>query len=520
MSRAARAQLAAELAAELAPRGEVNIYAGSDYDEELHAKIIEILSYEGRRLSVIAGRRFGKSYNVSLLALSRFLDLMQQWDDEVKRGEREPWSGLTQTKAQDVRQWKLDAVRFNIVTYSVEQYEVIRTYIRWHLRQTGAECYLHPNPDLHRTDRGREMWFQLGEAAGCIQFRCASQDAQLVGDKCHILWIDECGLVENSSFHSLQPLLWEFEGYLFLSGTPRLGEDHWFTRECMKGLPDDHPMANQQVVERDPTCHTVHATALDAYSERTREQAARELEDYGPESLYAKLMILADWRLPSLFIYDNWKTDIHVRTFTVSQRGVATLQRKGRDPVELPRWDAVYGAIDWFEGYHPGGGVCIYYWAKNPLNEDDSRPLLAVAAECHGKYAYTTEPGGWWAHFRGMDDAHRPFKWFADPHNPRLILEAQKLGLFCYGADAADKLGRIGLIHGLLHWTETLEPALVVSAACPVAARQFGGYQRQIARYTGEVKEEPKQYDDALLDALAFVVGEIVAPLAIGGGAA
>jgi hypothetical protein len=495
----------------------VNIYSGSEYDPELHKKILEVLTYDGKFLNVIAGRRFGKSFNVSLLVLSTFLRMLREWDDEVAAGAKEPWSGLDLWAAQDVRQTKVDALRCNVVTYSVEQYEVIQSYIRWHLRKTGADVYLHPNPDLHRTDRSREIWCQYNRVAGVIQFRCASQDRQLVGDKCHLLWLDECGLIANSSFMALSPLLWEYEGYLFCSGTPELGEDHWFTKRCIAGLPDEHPWANRDVAKRDPKQKTIHATALDAYSLTTREQAAKELADYGADSVYAKLYILADWRLPSLFVYDNWDSKRHVASFTVSERGTYELQW-GERKVTLPRPDGIYGGIDWFEGVAPGGAIVVYYWSRNPLNKEDSRALLVIADEHHGREAYTDE--GWWGILSSMDHRHHPFRWFADPHNPRLIREAKSRGLIIYGADAADKLGRIGLIHGHLTCSADREPALVVASKCPVMAGQFSGYQRKISRFTGEVQEEPRQYNDALLDSLAFIVGEIVAPMTMAGGAA
>jgi len=482
----------------------------------------EILSWDGKGTIVwVAGRRVGKTHNFSALLLKLFLTGLYEDYKQIKEGKKTSWLGTKQTRAQDIRLFQDGIRKANVITATTDQYQIVQSYIRTRLALSGHDKYLHTNEDLVRCDRGREMWFKMGKAGGVIKFRCASQAKQLQGDSAQIIWIDEAGLIDNTSYYALRPMLWEHKGATMLSGTPDLDESHFFTKIAVSGLPDDDPrvrkaMGAGRIEEKKEDVLTYLTTSLEAFLPKVREESKKDLEEYGSDSLFVRQFILADWRIPGVYIFDNWDPAIHMVSWREVREGIR-VKLRGKE-VDLPRPDKVIGGKDWFQGVADGGYVVAYYWSSNPLEGRHSkRPLLLVVGEGHGKHRYTND--GWWGMMMADQEKYGVQKWLADPSDKMYCLEARRAGLHLVPASNPHKLGRVGAIRDLLHSSDKVEPAILISGTCPTLIYQINKYQRKISKWTGEVSEEAKQENDDLIDSLAYIVGSIYSYVVLGGGA-
>jgi hypothetical protein len=172
------------------------------------------------------------------------------------------------------------------------------------------------------------------------------------------------------------------------------------------------------------------------------------------------------------------------------------------------------GVKDWaYSDTGDGAVVVLHVWHRNPLAPDDrTRPLIvAVADECSSR-PYTAGPGGW---YQAMAELRRSLGlryWIADPSRHELLKAAArhvaKIGPV-RAASKADKAGRIVLVQSLLHHGEGVAPALYISRDCTALQSQIPAYRRKFKR-SGEVADEPYDYNDHALDCLAFAAGHLM----------
>ena len=494
-------------------------YTGYKYSEKHHKFHLGIARETKNKIVVCAARRAGKSFSLAQKLLNTLFQKMVAKNEAISDGKEKPWGGLNCKRAEDARRYQGDGVvKAVIVTASQSNYQEIANYLWEILTNTGCNTYLHPNQEMWRRDRGRETWFQIGKSAGVIKFRVSVQASQLVGGKADILWLDECGFIDNDTYNTLIPLIWEVgkDGIVWLSGTPSQGDDHFFSRAAMRGLPPKHPRANQSVVKHDPEWATFLATAFDAYSPNVRQEAAKEVLAYGKTASHIKKFVYGDWRSEGRLVFDEFHTDRHMIVLHGDARGYSVNLDGKR--ILFPRWDSSYLAHDWYRGEALGGLLAVYVWRKNPLNKDDPRPFVYITEEEVGNYSYTND--GWYKKMKRMSARHSPLHLMVDPFSPDLIAHAKRQIWNVKEGSSRKKEPRLSLISSLIHYNDeiNLEPALMVSPSCKHMIRQLSNYKRAIDRQ-GNIKVETVQYDDSLIDALAYIVPEIMtAELTFRGG--
>lgn len=502
--------------------GDVELYQGLSYLSPDHLKHVEILGCDSRIICICAGRRFGKTFTTGLAFLGRFLDRLRELAERVEAGDADPWPGIGMTRRQARRQ--LDAaIQGVVVAPSQKHLDEIRGNLESRIYASGADVYLHPDRHLASHERPGEMWFVIGRAAGVIRFFVGSRAAQLVGSRASVLWLSESADLPDIVYRSVKPLLWEHKADVFAEGTPAFDESHWFTLLAISGLPDKHERISRKTrkrTPRDPEVTTFLATSLEAYSLKAREEAKRDLEASGEDSLYARQQILGDWRMPSLYVF-RWLPNRHLAT-VMRSRGQWHVKPQGGELKRIVERPIVIGGIDWFRGTAPAGGCVQAVWPINPLSpvdEDgdpiDPRPLVITVAEASTDKENPSNED-LTKRLLYLQDQWEVDAWYQDPFSPKITAAASEQGLVIADTDASEKKGRLALIERLLHCTTDREPAYYCSTSCPTMAEQIAGY-RWATKRDGTPTGRPKQYNDWLIDGLAYVVPHTGAILSAGG---
>lgn len=457
-------------------------------------------------LAIDGGRRFGKSYVaaacVAKRAAIRHSELMRQ----VRHGERKPWVGAGM-KPKVARHMPPD-VDVVCLTPMAKHQEQCRSYIMSYFNGTRAR-FIHPGIGL--SDGGKQFWLYYGGVTTRFRFVTASSVSAVVGTSIDILWIDEAGLMAEMIVRPALPLLWEKNGELICSGTPELGVEHWFSTMCVRGLPKDHPRAMPDAITPDPDYTTIIGSSYEAFDPLVRKRAEADAALLG--SAWEAQWILGDWRLPDLYVYDEWREQDHVVDYDHETHTLAG--RTLRPP------DKIIGVKDFaYSTTNPGGAVVYHVWMQNPLDtEDKVRPLVIAVADIQKAQEYTQE--GWWGDLQEMTDDYKVQVWYVDPSREELVRAIRrtgKLGVPVLKGSKKDKSGRIVLVRALLHVGTRVTPygdpvrtlpAFFVTRNCRHLRREFPKY-RYATNAKGEVQNAPIDDDDHVLDCCAFLVSKIM----------
>lgn len=448
------------------------------------------------RINLVGGRRLGKSYVAAGKFLSRVFGRVHVAAEQIRRGEREPWEGLKVRPSvarqldPDVESWvvaprelHLNRCRANILSYF-----------------GGARSRLL-YPGIALADSGRQLWLQSGGVAARIRFAVAGSVAGMVSTGVHELWVEESGLTENQVIAALDPVTWEYGGHRISTGTPHLGTEHWFTKAILSGLDPKHPFFEPGLVEPDPGSISFVGTSYDSPLSEVREAAKAAEKTAG--KTWSAMWIYGDWRIRDAYIYGEYDPQIHLARYdhrTFSLNGA-----------RMRRPNLVLGVKDWaYSDTRPGALVVLHVWLRNPLSTGDrTRPLVVVVDDRREVLPYTKE--GWYGVMAELRREYGIHYWIADPSRHELIKAAAK-HLASIGpvrpAPKPDKAGRIVIVQSWIHHEDGVPPALYVSDRCKILPREIPAYRRAFAR-SGEMKEEPYQYDDDCLDCLAFAAGHL-----------
>ena len=463
----------------------------------------QIIRDPARVVVACCGRRVGKTYIGAYWVAKRLHGLMAARAARVEAGEAER-NRSEQYAARIARYLPPDILGW-IVAPAEKHLDEARGYLLQLYAQPGWDEYLHPAFPGGIYDRGHQLWLHYGGVCARLDFVPASSEGRLVSKGLDLLWIDEAGFMDNARYQALKPATMDRRADMLVTGTPDLGDDHFFTRLAKAGLPDGHERADPTVA-RNPEISTYIAdTVRHAALPEARAEALKEAEFWGER--WAARWIYADWRMRGRHVYDEWSPDHHVIHYRI--RGPAWWLGRTR----LPRPDTVLGSVDWSGGASPGAVVILHIWRQNPLSDADPRPMIVVAADHQGYEAYSDD--GWWGILRSLERKWGVDRWVGDPSSPRLIKEANDAGIWMEPAHTADKIGRIHQVAALLHHAPAaaegdaaIRPALYVSRRCEQTARQFAEYAWQTTRQ-GEILDRPRQYNDHCLDAIAQAIPEI-----------
>ncbi len=500
---------------------EINILEGLTYSRSQHAKHLEVLACLSRIVVLCLGRRWGKTYTAGLKFLTKFMVKLQERAEAIEAGELEPWAGLGLPRQRARRQLE-GVVQAVVVSPARKQLDEIRGNIESRLTASGAHIFLHPDRHLSFHERPAESWFVMGGAAGVIRYYVGSRVAQLVGSKTAILWLNECGELDDMIWRSVKPLLWEEAADVIAEGTPAFDESHWYTQLAVSGLPDGHERADRKIAPRNEDVTTYLGDSTEAYSARAREEAQRDLEASGPDDIYTRWQIKGDWRLPGMYVF-GWKPDRHLATVTGS-RGIWNIKPLGGSSTHrVTEQPIVMGGIDWFRGTAPAGGLVIAVWPQNPLSpltKDgepvDPRPLMIALDEMSTQKGEQYSDDAFIGRLVALQELWDVDVWYQDPFSPKLTTLAKGQGLAVADTDPAEKLGRLALLGRQLNCNEELEPALYVSLRCKAFADQLTRY-RWARKRDGTPTGKPIQYNDWLIDGAAYVVPHTGAALTSGG---
>lgn len=476
----------------------INIFRGLTYKKSTHAWHLSVLECKSKIICLCAGRRTGKTFTASLVFLDRILNLLKDRENLVKQHKEKPWSGLGLSRRK-ARLCGQDALQALVIAPSLKHLESIQGLLENRIRQANCVSLYHSDPFLAHSERPLQNWFVYGKSALCINYCVASRDEQLRGTRASLVWIDECGEVPDRTWSTVQPLTWETNGSQILSGTPSGDESHWFTRMAISGLPIGHERRTIDIpANPNVTCFIGSACDV-AYSPDVRAQAKREVISSGEDSVYTRLEIHGDWRIPSLLAFPEWNADKHICRVDRS-RGIWVLRTQS-ETISIPRQpDRVLGGIDWYRGDSPAGHLIVAVW--NLKNESDSRLLcLVLDEETVDKTSYADD---YFIKLRNLQTKWVVNGWYADPSSPNLILAARKY-IAMKETDNKDKLGRIALIQRQLHWNSNLSPKLLISSECKTTCDQLANYRHQRDR-EGNARMLYIQENDWFIDALAYVV--------------
>lgn len=497
------------------------LYRGLEYDPFLHSRHIEVLKSTSRILCICAGRRWGKTFTAGLKFIDLFLDRLFAIADRVEAGLASPWPGLHMSRRQARRQLET-AIQGVVVAPSQKHLDEIRGNLEARLYTSGACAYLHPDRHLAAHERPSEMWFVIGRAAGVIRFFVGSRAAQLVGSRASVLWLSECADLSDLVWRSVKPLMWEHKADVIAEGTPAFDEAHFFTTLAISGLPDGHERANRKLALRNEEVETHLATSLEAYSVTAREEAKKDVEASGEDSLYALQQIFGDWRMPSNYVF-GWKPDRHLVT-VMRSRGQWHIKAQNGDVFRITDRPIIMGGIDWFRGSAPAGAVVDAVWPINPLSPVDKetgqpvdpRPLVVALDEVSTEKGATYSDEDYIAKLVRLQQLWGVARWYQDPFSPKLTSLAKSRGLVIANTDPREKLGRLALLGRLLHCTSDIGPAFLCSTKCRVLAEQIEGY-RWARKRDGTPTGKPIQYNDWLLDGQAYIMPHTGASLSSGG---
>jgi hypothetical protein len=468
----------------------------------------EIVEAETRIVVACCGRRVGKTWVGVLWTIDRICQRVARRLEEIRDGKARRWEGLGKS-AKVAKFLQPDILVWCVAPRETHLDDAKSQFLR--LFTGDWSRFLHPAFDGGLYDRGHQLWLLFSGVCVRIDFVPAASEARMVSKGLDIVWIDEAGFVPNDRFRALKPATMDRKSDILATGTPSLGDSHWFTRLAASGLTSDHERYNAHISEKDPEVTTFIAdTFTHAALPEARTEAIREEAFWGKD--FADLWLRADWRTKGRHVFPMWRPDLHVVQYTTG-RG----WRVGGRP--LPRPDHVWGAVDWSGGAAPGAATVVHVWRRHPLSPLDPRPLMVIVEDSQGKQAYTDD--GWWGILRSLDQRWGVDRWVGDPHSPHLITQARGAGLYVEPGPHADKAGRINVVAGLLHHdpSKSVSPALLVSDRCTHVPRQFAQYSWRVSR-DGAVQDQPRQYDDHCLDCIAMLAGEIVSGsggIAIGG---
>ena len=449
------------------------------------------------KINVVGGRRLGKTYVGAAKFLARVFGRMGKMGADVRAGKRKPWAGIGLKPSMarqldpDVEAWvvaprelHLNRCRANILGYFKGQ----------------ASRLVHPK--LKLADSGRQLWLLSSGVSARIRFVVAGSVLSMVSAGIHEAWIEECGLTDGAIIGALGPATWEHGESQIRTGTPALGTEHWYTREVLRGLDPSHPYYVKDVVERDARVTTISGSSMDSPLEQVRKAA--EAAKKTNSKAWGALWVDGDWRAQDVYIYSEFDPNLHVIDYDPIRRKLGH--------VSLRRPDLVLGVKDWaYTETSDGAIVCLHVWHRNPLDEkDQTRPLIVAVDDFCGAMPYTVK--GWYGKMSEFRSTYHIRKWIADPSRHELLRSAGKhirrIGPI-YPAPKEDKPGRITLVQSLLHHQEGVAPALYISKRCQALQRQMPNYRRKFTALGG-VSDDPYDYDDHVLDCLAFAAGYLM----------
>jgi hypothetical protein len=456
----------------------------------------DVFHCDAQVIAVCAGRRVGKTH----VGAPKFFtwhheDLDQLWVD-VAEGRRPRWrgEGMARHNASRIR----PDVEYWVIAPMEEHLEEIKGELL--LMYTGdGERWKHPIiGGLY--NKGKELWTWQDGVCGRYRFKCAARESSAVSKGTRAIWIEEAGLLDNSYYNALSPVTWDFGARMLCTGNPSLSESHWFTQLSKRGLRPEHERYDPKMGHDDAVRTFIADTIHHAYLESARDNALKELRYRGP--LWAARWIFADWRQRIRNVYREWTPGVHV---------VPVRKRRwwevGPHTIKVPP-DEIIGLVDWSGGTAPGAAVICWLWRDNPIVPDDPRPLIVAIWDYEGHDAYADH--GWWGILREAEARHGVDKWVPDPHDPTLVKAMKKAGFTVVPGPMQDKSGRIALLAGQIHFDhkDGVLPAFFCSVKCENIQRQMAGYRWQVKR-SGEVSENPKQWDDHTLDGLAMLMSEV-----------
>lgn len=460
----------------------------------------QILLAETKHVAVDGGRRFGKSYVSAARFLRRGAMHHKKAIEQLRSGEIEPWRGAGLPK-HDARHIA-PHIEMVVLTGREKHLEQCRNYIASYYAGTKAR-FLHP--DMAWCDGHKQMWLYYGGVSRRIRFVVGSGVAAVVSNAIAELWVDEAGLLDGMIMDAIRPVLWENpDAGITASGTPSMGVEHWFSSMCLSGLDPGHPYYMDGVIDRDPDTTTVIGTSYDAFLPHVRAEARKEADRLGED--WERQWILGDWRLPSLFIYDEWDPRTHIRRYDPHTHILTGVD--GEPDRRLPAPSSVVGVIDWAYSTTKPGAACVYHvWRTNPFRRDSKLPLVIVVADLQVAQDYTRS--GWYGDLARLRDHYGVTMWWCDPSRAELVANARKYHSIIgpvMPASKADKAGRIMLVRAHLRGDP---PSLIVSEdRCENLPRQFANYRKKLD-IRGNVLEQTIDHDDHCLDCCAFLMGMI-----------
>lgn len=485
---------------------EYNIYNGLDpYDPIKHKGHIEVLQCDKRVVTLMKGRRWGKTFTSSIWFLDKFLNGLMERADEIHKGNILPWSGIGLHR-NAARRRIGEAIEAIVISPFDKQLSHARGLIEHRLHASGCADLLHPDDHLAHSERPAENWFLVDGAAGVIRYFVSTRPSKLVGSKASVIWLNESGLQSNDVWRNVKPLCWETDSWVIAEGTPELGEQSWFVKVAIAGLPADHERANPKIAKPRDDHKTFLGSSEEAYLDRVRDESKKDIEISGEDSVYTLTQIKGDWRAPAFLVF-KWHHEKHLCNL-VFDRGAYRLELSNRKIV-LPHPDLVIGGIDWYKGDAPAGFLEVKVWYDTPLNQDfeDLRPLIVVDHE------YTTPKSNYSddAYFRKMltgQNIRGVEGYYYDPSATATAETASRTGVILRETSNADKLGRVGMVARQLNYTEDIEPAMFVDKRCKRTAEQLSEFKRARDK-EGNPKSDFVNYNDWFVDSLAYIVPNV-----------
>jgi len=371
-----------------------------------------------------------------------------------------------------------------------------------------AEVFLHPDPVMQADKSGTRVYLLHEGACVTIDLVPAKHKGSMVGRGWSAVLMSEAGFIESHHYDKLSPAFWDEAPWVICEGTPQQDETHFLTQLAVSGLPDDHPEAERKIAARNPVVHTSRANTIDhAFIPEARLRAEQEARYRGKR--WADLWIYASWRAPQDLVFDAWQEDASVVSVGYPLSIGINNHFSYLRYLPAPTHRELY--IDWHDGGAPGAALVIYIWnTGNPLDPNDPRPLMLVMEEYmddEERLEYTSD--GWWRVLRDMRDRRGVTKIYADPTSEHLIRLARRNNIPAKGIDNTDKLGRLTLINSQCHVPDGCHPALLVSADCKKLISRMATYH-WIRGHDGVVTNRATQYNDHLIDCLAYAAGRFV----------
>jgi hypothetical protein len=454
---------------------------------ELQAKIIKSIA---QKLVIDGGRRFGKSFTSAPAVLKRMHRRHEIMMECLRTGKPAPWAPQKQVlpwggigrPAKHARH--IDA---NINVAVVAPMDRHLTRCKNYMRSYYAGPYQRfGHPDLFFADAGRQTWIVYGGIATKITYCVGKSIQSVVSDENDILWIDEAGLLENMIWEAVYPT-------------------------TLEGLPLDHPWYEPDVVEPDPNTEVFICSSYEAFDENVRKNSRKAAKLMG--EAYEKKWILGDWRLPNIYVFDNWDAQKHVVDYDPATRKLA-----GREQ-PLPPPKLIVGVIDFAYSPTNPGAACVYHvWFRNPLDDpkltskDFHRPLIIAVEDLQQAKEYTG--AGWFQDLSAMRYRTGLRYWFCDPARDEMYQQCLQyknkrpaIGLV-RKASNVDKAGRLVLLRGLLEAQEDGYPAFMVRNTCTELPRQFAGLKWKL-NAKKEPTDTPSDFDDHCIDCTAFLMNHV-----------